>query len=181
MPKLGPAGQAALPTLMELLDEPFPELANNAAESIGYLGPIARSALPKLRELMDKPEHDGAARSVLRLDPTDSKAQDIVARSIDAEHDIRVVCRRGEPSSLSCVMSLKKDGLPTLRKVSLTTPIDWPNSVFRSLLYHWGEHRVSSEYEYLEPLLRDHLETSDSELGKRFREALKRRAEQPAR
>ena len=78
-------------------------------------------------------------------------------------------------------MSLKKDGLPTLRKVSLTTPIDWPNSVFRSLLYHWGEHRVSSEYEYLEPLLRDHLETSDSELGKRFREALKRRAEQPAR
>lgn len=183
LPKLGPAGQAALPTLVELLDEPFPELANNAAESIGYLGPIARSALPKLRELMNKPEYERAAVSVLRLDPTDTKAQDIVAKKLVDE--LRQMGCHGSWPAWSCVMELKSDGLPTLKKISFDTENERVNSLLKRLLLanllpYW-EFRASPEYDYLEPLLREHLETSDSQLEKRFREGLKRRNERPAR
>src|SRR5439155_4446488 len=52
--RLGPAElQAAIPVLIELLDEPNYNLRLRAAQILGTVGPLAKSAIPALVELLD--------------------------------------------------------------------------------------------------------------------------------
>lgn len=180
LPKLGPAGHAALPMLLELLEEPYEQLVSLAAEAVGPLGPVARPALPKLRTLLTDPRDEvkeAAARSVLRLDPTDTAAQDIAAQNIIAE--FQTMWCYSVPPNWSCVLSLKRDGLPTLRKVLLSPETARFGSPLESLLSEWGNQGPTREADYLEPLLREFLEESDTKLGERFRASLKRRTNPP--
>lgn len=177
LPKLGPAGREALPTLLALLEEPYEGLVIPAANAISYLGPVARPVLPKLRGMLADPESDVAkavAKSVLRLEPTNTTAQDIVAKTILAE--FQMMWCWSAPPAWSCVLSLKKEGLPTLRKVLLTPADSLIGSPLESLLSGWENTGQSREYDFLEPLLREFLEESDSPLGQRFRTSLKRRS-----
>lgn len=180
--KLGPAGREAFPTLLALLDEPAEGLVGRAAHAVGFLGPVARPALPKLRGFLTGTEREFArmaAMSVLRLDPADTAAQDIVVKNVIAE--FQLMWCYSSPPAWSCVLSLKRDGLPTLRKILLSPETNLVGSPLESLYHHWDVLPSSREYEYLEPLLREFLEDSETGLGIDFRASLKRRANSPER
>jgi hypothetical protein len=66
---MGPAAAAAVPALIEALDDPEPTVRFPVTVALGEIGPAAKAAVPKLKQMMDEEINDeiaAAARRALR-------------------------------------------------------------------------------------------------------------------
>ena len=70
---MGPAAAAAVPALIEALDDPIPAVRFPVTIALMEIGPAAKAAVPRLRTMMDEEINDeiaAAARRALRhIDP----------------------------------------------------------------------------------------------------------------
>jgi HEAT repeat protein len=66
---MGPAAAAAVPALIEALDDPEPTVRFPVTVALGEIGPAAKAAVPKLKQMMEEEINDeiaAAARRALR-------------------------------------------------------------------------------------------------------------------
>ncbi|MCL6503377.1 MAG: HEAT repeat domain-containing protein [Pirellulales bacterium] len=78
-------GKAAIPQLMELLDEPNPTVRIHAARALGRMGSEAQPAVPKLVAALEDPEPEvqrAAARALGQMGPAASDAVPALIRVI---------------------------------------------------------------------------------------------------
>lgn len=71
---MGPAGAAAVPALIEALDDPMPVVRFPVTVALGEIGPGAAAAVPRLERMMEEDLNDevGAAarRAIRRIQPS---------------------------------------------------------------------------------------------------------------
>src|ERR687893_2677025 len=70
---MGPAAAAAVPALIEALDDPIPAVRFPVTIALMEIGPAAKAAVPRLRQMMDEEINDeiaaSARRALKRIDP----------------------------------------------------------------------------------------------------------------
>jgi len=70
---LGPAAAAAVPALIEALDDEIPAVRFPVTVALGEIGPAAAAAIPKLKQVMEEDLNDeiaaGARRAIKRIRP----------------------------------------------------------------------------------------------------------------
>ena len=70
---MGPAAAAAVPALIETLDDPVAAVRFPATIALLEIGPAARAAVPRLQQMMDEEINDeiaaSARRALKRIDP----------------------------------------------------------------------------------------------------------------
>lgn len=70
---LGPAAAAAVPALIEALDDEVPAVRFPVTVALGEIGPAAAAAVPKLRQVMEEDFNDevaaGAKRAIKHIQP----------------------------------------------------------------------------------------------------------------
>ena len=70
---LGPAAAAAVPALIEALDDEIPAVRFPITVALGEIGPAAAAAIPKLKQVMEEDLNDeiaaGARRAIKRIRP----------------------------------------------------------------------------------------------------------------
>jgi HEAT repeat protein len=70
---MGPAAAAAVPALIETLDDPIAAVRFPATVALGEIGPAAEAAVPKLLKVMAEDLNDevasGAKRAIKRIKP----------------------------------------------------------------------------------------------------------------
>jgi HEAT repeat protein len=70
---LGPAAAAAVPALIETLDDPVPAVRFPVTVALGEIGPAAEAAVPKLLKVMQEDMNDevaaGAKRAIRHIKP----------------------------------------------------------------------------------------------------------------
>ncbi|HEX3235643.1 MAG TPA: HEAT repeat domain-containing protein [Gemmatimonadales bacterium] len=70
---LGPAAAAAVPALIEALDDPDPTVRFPVTVALGEIGPKAKAAVPKLKTMVDEEINDeiaaAARRAIRRIAP----------------------------------------------------------------------------------------------------------------
>jgi HEAT repeat protein len=71
---MGPAAKAAVPALIEALDDPDPAVRFPVTVALGEIGPDAVAAVPKLKEMMFEEINDeiaaGARRAIRHIQPS---------------------------------------------------------------------------------------------------------------
>jgi HEAT repeat protein len=71
---MGPAAAAAVPALIEALDDPEPSVRFPITVALMEIGPAAKAAVPRLQQMMDEELNDeiaaSARRALKRIDPT---------------------------------------------------------------------------------------------------------------
>ena len=63
---MGPAAAAAVPALIEALDDPMPAVRFPVTVALGEIGPAASAAVPRLKEMMDDDINDEVAAAARR-------------------------------------------------------------------------------------------------------------------
>jgi HEAT repeat protein len=63
---LGPAAVAAVPALIEALDDPIPAVRFPVTVALGEIGPGAKAAVPRLQQMIDEEINDEIAASARR-------------------------------------------------------------------------------------------------------------------
>src|SRR5688572_14485374 len=63
---MGPAAVAAVPALIELLDDPIPAVRFPATVALMEIGPGAKAAVPRLQKMVDEEINDEIAASARR-------------------------------------------------------------------------------------------------------------------
>jgi HEAT repeat protein len=63
---LGPAAVAAVPALIEALDDPSPVVRFPVTVALGEIGPAAKAAVPRLQQMIDEEINDEIAASARR-------------------------------------------------------------------------------------------------------------------
>jgi HEAT repeat protein len=70
---MGPAAAAAVPALIEALDDPEATVRFPVTVALGEIGPAAKAAVPKLKQMMEEEINDesaaGARRALRRIQP----------------------------------------------------------------------------------------------------------------
>jgi HEAT repeat protein len=70
---IGPAAAAAVPALIEALDDPIAAVRFPVTVALLEIGPAAKAAIPRLRQMMDEEINDeiaaSARRALKRIDP----------------------------------------------------------------------------------------------------------------
>src|SRR5918998_5743793 len=70
---MGPAAAAAVPALIEALDDPIPAVRFPGTVALMEIGPAAKAAVPRLLTMMDEEINDeiaaSARRALKRIDP----------------------------------------------------------------------------------------------------------------
>ncbi|HYF39893.1 MAG TPA: HEAT repeat domain-containing protein [Gemmatimonadales bacterium] len=70
---IGPAAAAAVPALIEALDDPVAAVRFPVTVALLEIGPAAKAAVPRLRQMMDEEINDeiaaSARRALKRIDP----------------------------------------------------------------------------------------------------------------
>ncbi|HEX6107593.1 MAG TPA: HEAT repeat domain-containing protein [Gemmatimonadales bacterium] len=70
---MGPAAGAAVPALIEALDDELPVVRFPVTVALGEIGPPAAAAVPRLKQMMDEEINDevaaGAKRAIRRIRP----------------------------------------------------------------------------------------------------------------
>ena len=70
---MGPAAAAAVPALIEALDDPIPSVRFPVTIALMEIGPAAKAAVPRLRTMMDEEINDeiaaSARRALRQIDP----------------------------------------------------------------------------------------------------------------
>jgi HEAT repeat protein len=91
---IGEAAVAAIPALMEALDDPEPYTRNTAANALGLIGPGAADAVPAIIRMLDDPDgvaRVGAANGIGLMGVAATPAVPVLLRMIEDEsQDIRV-------------------------------------------------------------------------------------------
>jgi len=71
---MGPAAKAAVPALIEALDDPDPAVRFPVTVALGEIGPGAAAAVPKLKQMMFEEINDeiaaGARRAIRHIQPS---------------------------------------------------------------------------------------------------------------
>jgi HEAT repeat protein len=71
---MGPAATAAVPTLIEALDDPMPAVRFPVTVALGEIGPGAAAAVPRLKQMMEEDLNDeiasAARRAVRHIQPS---------------------------------------------------------------------------------------------------------------
>ena len=71
---MGPAAKAAVPALIETLDDPDPAVRFPATVALGEIGPDAVAAVPRLKQMMFEEINDeiaaGARRAIRHIKPS---------------------------------------------------------------------------------------------------------------
>ena len=70
---MGPAAAAAVPALIEALDDPEATVRFPVTVALGEIGPAAKAAVPKLKKMMEEENNDeiaaAAKRALRRIQP----------------------------------------------------------------------------------------------------------------
>jgi HEAT repeat protein len=70
---MGPAAAAAVPALIEALDDPMPAVRFPVTVALSEIGPAAAAAVPRLKEMMEEDLNDevaaAAKRAIRHIDP----------------------------------------------------------------------------------------------------------------
>jgi len=70
---MGPAAAAAVPALIEALDDEIPAVRFPVTVALGEIGPAAEAAIPRLRQMVEEDINDeiaaGARRAIRRIRP----------------------------------------------------------------------------------------------------------------
>ncbi|MBA3556649.1 MAG: HEAT repeat domain-containing protein [Gemmatimonadales bacterium] len=70
---MGPAAAAAVPALIEALDDDIPAVRFPVTVALGEIGPAAEAAIPRLRQMVEDDINDeiaaGARRAIRRIRP----------------------------------------------------------------------------------------------------------------
>jgi HEAT repeat protein len=70
---MGPDAVAAVPALIEALDDPSPVVRFPVTVALGEIGPAAKAAVPRLQQMIDEEINDeiaaSARRALKRIDP----------------------------------------------------------------------------------------------------------------
>ena len=76
---MGPAAAAAVPALIEALDDPIPAVRFPVTIALKEIGPAAKAAVPRLRTMMDEEINDeiaaSARRALRHIDPEAVRAR----------------------------------------------------------------------------------------------------------
>jgi HEAT repeat protein len=76
---MGPAAAAAVPALIEALDDPVPAVRFPVTVALMEIGPAARAAVPRLKTMMDEEINDeiaaSARRALRHIDPAAVRSQ----------------------------------------------------------------------------------------------------------
>ena len=76
---MGPQAAAAVPALIEALDDPIAAVRYPVTVALLEIGPAARAAVPRLRQMMEEEINDeiaaGARRALKHIDPSAVPAQ----------------------------------------------------------------------------------------------------------
>lgn len=71
---MGPAAAAAVPALIEALDDPVAVVRFPVTVALGEIGPGAAAAVPRLKQMMEEEVNDeiaaGARRAIRRIQPS---------------------------------------------------------------------------------------------------------------
>jgi len=71
---MGPAAAAAVPALIESLDDPIPAVRFPVTVALGEIGPAAAAAVPRLKQMMEEEFNDeiaaAARRAIRRIQPS---------------------------------------------------------------------------------------------------------------
>jgi HEAT repeat protein len=71
---MGPEAAAAVPALIEALDDPAPSVRFPVTVALMEIGPAAKAAVPRLQQMVDEELNDeiaaSARRALKRIDPT---------------------------------------------------------------------------------------------------------------
>ncbi len=75
---LGPAAAAAVPALIEALDDPIPAVRFPVTVALMEIGPAAKAAVPRLQTMMDEEINDeiaaSARRALRHIDPAAARS-----------------------------------------------------------------------------------------------------------
>ena len=75
---MGPAAAAAVPALIEALDDPVPAVRFPVTVALGEIGPAAKAAVPRLQTMMDEEINDeiaaSARRAIRHIDPASARS-----------------------------------------------------------------------------------------------------------
>jgi len=76
---MGPAAAAAVPALIQALDDPEATVRFPVTVALGEIGPAAKAAVPKLKQMMDEEINDeiaaAAKRALRRIQPEAVKTE----------------------------------------------------------------------------------------------------------
>jgi HEAT repeat protein len=76
---MGPAAAAAVPALIEALDDPIPAVRFPVTVALMEIGPAAKAAVPRLQTMMDEEINDeiaaSARRALRHIDPAAVRSQ----------------------------------------------------------------------------------------------------------
>jgi HEAT repeat protein len=71
---MGPAAAAAVPALIQALDDPAESVRFPVTVALAEIGPAAKPAIPKLKKMADEEINDeiaaAAKRAIRRIDPS---------------------------------------------------------------------------------------------------------------
>jgi HEAT repeat protein len=71
---MGPAAAAAVPALIQALDDPDPTVRFPVTVALGEIGAVAKAAVPRLQQMMFEEINDeiaaGARRAIRRIEPS---------------------------------------------------------------------------------------------------------------
>jgi HEAT repeat protein len=77
---MGPAAAAAVPALIEALDDPVAAVRYPVTVALLEIGPAAKAAVPRLQQMMEEEINDeiaaGARRALKRIDPSAVPAEE---------------------------------------------------------------------------------------------------------
>jgi len=76
---MGPAAAAAVPALIEALDDPMPAVRFPVTVALGEIGPAAAAAVPRLKQMTEEDLNDevaaGARRAIRHIQPSAAAGQ----------------------------------------------------------------------------------------------------------
>jgi len=115
--RFGFEARAAVPSLIDLLQDSEPEVRWNAAQALGTIGPEARAAVPALIERLKDLDADVREHSAESLGLIGRDAEPAVAALIDTLQDKNARVRRDAARSLGQLGSAARPAIPALTQL----------------------------------------------------------------
>jgi HEAT repeat protein len=112
--KLGPKGKAAVPALIQALDDESPDVRKEVAAALGKIGPDANEAIPALILRLEDTETSVCARAVEALARIGPETEDVVPALVRALSDPSSTVRSEALRALGSIGPTAEQAIPSI-------------------------------------------------------------------